>query len=299
MNVFVAGGSGTIGLPLVRALLAAGHQVTAMTRSPGKQAALRALGATPAVADAMNRDALMAIVEAAHPTHVIHQLTALPKDGPRRARDLVATNRLRTDGTRNLLDAAINSGARRFIVGSFAMLAASDDAAPDEGAAAVRSMEGQVLDATRRRAIEGVILRYGLFYGPETPSTIRMIELVRRRWLPVVRNDGGQLPCIHVDDAVSATVAALDRAPTGSTYNIVDDHAVSVTEIVQAIAEFTGSAPPFTVPAWLPRLVAPYWARMASIRLALSNQPAKADLGWQPKYSTMRDGLSEMRRHAS
>ena len=244
MNVFIAGGSGTIGIPLVRALVAAGHQVTALTRSPGKQAELRALGARPAVADALDRDAL--ITEAAHPTHVIHQLTALPKDGPRRASDLNATNRLRIDGTRNLLDAAVNAGTRRFIVGSFAILSARSPVAatstseadePDEAAAAVRSMENQVLDATRRRAIEGVVLRYGLFYGPETPSTVRMVEMIRKRRLPVVRGDGGQLPCIHVDDAVSATVAALDRAPAGGTYDIVDDHAVSMTEIVQTIAD--------------------------------------------------------------
>jgi nucleoside-diphosphate-sugar epimerase len=108
MNVFVAGGSGTIGIPLVQALLAAGHQVTALTRFASKQNDLRALGASVAVADALNREALIATVEAAHPTHVVHQLTALPKDGARRAGDLDATNRLRIDGTRNLLDAAIH-----------------------------------------------------------------------------------------------------------------------------------------------------------------------------------------------
>src|SRR5436305_9529501 len=248
VNVFVAGGSGAIGIPLVRALVAAGHQVTALTRSASKQEALRALGADVAVADALDREALIAAVQAARPTHVIHQLTALPKDGPRRPSDLDATNRLRIDGTRNLLDAAIEAGARRFIVGSFGMLsdrgpvaAASDDPA----AAAVRSMERQVLAATKRGSIEGVILRYGLFYGLETPSTVKMIDMVRKRRLPVVRGDAGQLPLIHVDDAVSATVYALDRAPAGPTYDIVDDRAVSMTEIVEAIAEYTGSAAPF------------------------------------------------------
>ena len=307
MNLFIAGGSGAIGIPLVRALVAVGHQVTALTRSPSKQAELRALGARPAVAVALDRDALITVVEAAHPTHVIHQLTALPKDGPRRPSDLNATNRLRIDGTRNLLDAAVNAGTRRFIVGSFAILSARGPVAatstrevdePDEAAAAVRSMENQVLDATRRRAIEGVVLRYGVFYGPETPSTVRMVEMIRKRRLPVVRGDGGQLPCIHVDDAVSATVAALDRAPAGGTYDIVDDHAVSMTEIVQTIAEYTGSATPFSVPAWLPRLVAPYIAGMSSIRMPLSNEMAKAELGWLLKYSTMRDGLAEMFRRA-
>jgi len=111
MNVFIAGGSGTIGIPLVRALLTAGHQVTALTRTAGKRDGLRALGASVAVADALDREALMAAVEAAHPTHVIHQLTALPKDGARRPGDLEATNRLRIDGTRNLVEAAIRAGA--------------------------------------------------------------------------------------------------------------------------------------------------------------------------------------------
>ena len=302
MNVFVAGGSGTIGVPLVRGLRAAGHQVTALTRSVHKRDELRASGVSVAVADALNRDGLIAAVREAHPTHVIHQLTALPKDAPRRARDLVATNRLRIEGTRNLLDAAIAAGARRFIVGSFAPLSPREPVPPDpddEGAAAVRSMETQVLDATRRGVIDGVILRYGLFYGLETPSTVAMIEMIRKRRLPIVRGDTGQLPVIHIDDAVSATIRALDAAPAGAVYDIVDDRAVSMTEIVEAIAEFTGSAPPLKVPAWLPRLVAPYMSRVTSIRLPLSNQAAKAELGWRPKYPTMRDGLAEMFQHAA
>ena len=302
MNVFVAGGSGTIGVPLVRALRAAGHQVTALTRSAQKKTELSASGVSVAVADALDRDALIAAVREARPTHVIHQLTALPKDAPRRASDLVATNRLRVDGTRNLLDAAVAAGAARFIVGSFAPLSPRgpvSTATEDEAAAAVRSMETQVLDATRRGAIEGVILRYGLFYGLETPSTLAMIEMIRKRRLPVVRGDSGQLPVIHIEDAVSATIRALDRAHAGAIYDIVDDRAVSMTEIVEAIAEFTGSAPPLKVPAWLPRLVAPYVSRVASIRLPLSNQVAKAELGWRPKYPTMRDGLAEMFQHAA
>ena len=302
MNVFVAGGTGAIGIPLVRALVARGHQVTALTRSAGKQAELRALGATPAVADALDRGALIAAVEAAHPTHVIHQLTALPKDGPRRPADLVATNRLRVDGTRNLLDAAINAGARRFVAGSFAILSDRDSVVSpvhDEAAAAVQSMESQVLEAARRGSIEGVVLRYGLFYGLETASTIAMINMVRKRRLPVVRGDSGQLPVIHVDDAVSATVCALDRAPAGSAYDIVDDQPVSMKEIVEALAEYSGSAAPFAVPAWLPRLIAPYMARMTSVRMPLSNARAKAELGWRPRYPTMREGLAQMFPHAA
>jgi nucleoside-diphosphate-sugar epimerase len=302
MRVFVAGGSGAIGIPLVQALVAAGHQVTALTRSPEKQPLLRGLGATPAVADALDAAGLKTAVAAARPTHVIHQLTALPKGGPRRASELAATNRLRVDGTRNLLEAAIAAGAARIIGGSFALIAEPRPNLPRDardGANAIVSMEAQILDATQAHRIEGIVLRYGLFYGPRTPSTEQMVALVRRRLLPVVRGDHGLLPCIHIDDAVSATVAALDRGAPGSIYDIVDDRPVSMTEIVKAIAEYAGAPAPFAVPAWLPRLLAPYLAGVTSLRLPLSNARARAELGWQPKFSTWRDGLSEMLARAA
>jgi nucleoside-diphosphate-sugar epimerase len=302
MKVFVAGGSGTIGIPLVRALVASGHQVTALTRSISKRDNLKKLGASVAIADALNREALFAAVNAAQPTHVIHQLTALPKDGPRRLHDVDATNRLRIAGTRNLLDAAIQTGARRFLVGSFALLSprAEVDRKPgDEAAAAVESMEAQVLEATVHGAIEGVVLRYGMFYGLEAPSTVAMIDMVRKRRLPIIRGDEGRLPVIHIEDAVSATVRALEMAPAGSIYDIVDDQAVSLSQIVEAIAEYSGSAKPLHVPAWLPRLIAPYMARLTSVRMPLSNAKAKAELGWPLKYKTMRDGLAQMFRKAA
>jgi nucleoside-diphosphate-sugar epimerase len=295
MKVFVAGGSGTIGIPLVRALVASGHEVTALTRSAQKQSHLRELGAIPSLADALDREALVAAVAAARPTHVIHQLTALPKEGARGSRDLEATNRLRIDGTRNLLEAATRAGARRFIVGSFALLSPRPGREfHDAAAEAVRSMESQVLDATAKGAIEGVILRYGLFYGIETPSTWKLINMVQKRRLPVVRGDAGQLPVIHLDDAVTATLAALDRARAGNAYDIVDDQAVSMSEIAKTIAEYAGAPQPFRVPAWLPRLVAPYMARLTSMRMPLSNAKAKAELGWRLRYPTIRDGLAEM-----
>jgi len=230
---------------------------------------------------------------------VIHQLTALPKDGPRRTSDIEATNRLRMDGTRNLLQAAIGAHARRFIVGSFAPLAGSAPATASRGAAAVRSMENQVLGATQQGLIEGVVLRYGMFYGPGVPSTIALVKRVRKRLLPVVRGDTGQLPLIHIDDAVSATVRALDAAPAGSTYEIVDDHPASVTEIVTTLAKHIDAGPPFRVPAWLPRLVAPYLARVTAIRMPLSNARAKAELGWTPKYPTVEHGIAQIFRRAA
>jgi nucleoside-diphosphate-sugar epimerase len=180
--------------------------------------------------------------------------------------------------------------------GSFALIGASTAGVPEEirpAAEAVQSMETQILDANRSGAIEGVVLRYGLFYGPEAASTVEMIAMAKRRLLPAVRGDRSLLPCIHVDDAARATVAALDRAPAGGIYDIVDDQPVSFSEIVRALAEAVGAPRPFAVPSWLPRLVAPYMARMIALRLPLSNAKARADMGWRPAFPTIREGLRQ------
>jgi nucleoside-diphosphate-sugar epimerase len=296
MNVFVAGGTGTIGVPLVRALVQEGHQVTAMTRSPEKVPAIRALGARPAVADALDPDALARVVLEAQPTHVVHQLTALPREGITRAGQLVPTNRLRAEGTRHLLDAAVRAGARRLVAGSFAPMAAVPPDAPGplgEAAEAVRAMEAQVLEAARQGSIEGVVLRYGLWYGPGNPMTDRVVRLVRRRMMPVVRNDRGLLPWIHLDDVVGATLAALHRGASGAVYDVVDDQAVSMSDMVREIARQAGAPRPFAVPARVLRLVSPYMAGFLSIRLPLSNEKARAELGWRPRYRTWREGVSQ------
>ena len=296
MKVFLAGGSGAIGVPLIRELIAAGHEVTALTRSDANAPTLRALGAAPAIADALDAAALRRVVAAAQPTHVIHQLTALPKGGPRSARDIEPTNRLRIDGTRNLIDAAIAARATRIVVGSFAMFRGGDlqqvPAVMRAAADAVRSMETQTLEASRRGAIEGVVLRYGLFYGPETGSTQQMTAMAKRRLLPAIRGDNSLLPCIHVDDAARATVPALDRAPAGSVYDIVDDRAVSFSEINAALAAAAGAPRPFALPSWLPRLVAPYLATVIAMRVPLSNNKARAELGWRPAFPTIAEGLA-------
>jgi nucleoside-diphosphate-sugar epimerase len=295
MKVFVAGASGTVGIPLVRALVAAGYQVTALTRSPEKQDELRRLDATPALADALDAQALRTVVLAAAPTHVIHQLTALPKEGPSSESDLVATNRLRIDGTRNLLDAAIRAGAQRFIGGSFALLPGAETemagSFANEAAGATRSMESQILSANQSKQIEGIVLRYGLFYGPTNPGTIKMVEMVRKRRLPTIRGDRGLLPFIHIDDVVGATLAALDRGIPGSVYDIVDDKALSFSDAVRIMAEYTGAPTPRSIPAWLFRLISPYRARVLSTRLPLSNARARAELMWRPTYPTMREGF--------
>ena len=297
MKVFVAGGSGTIGLPLARALVAAGHEVTALTRTPEKAGAIRASGAQPAIADALDPSALARVVLEARPTHVIHQLTALPKDGVTRAEHLVPTNRLRDEGTRHLLAAAVRAGARRFIAGSFAPMVAVPSDAPRavrEGAAALRSMETQVLEAARQGSIGGVVLRYGLWYGPGNPMTERMVSLVRRRLMPVVRHDQGLLPWVHLDDAVSATIAALDPARAGEAYDIVDDQPASFSDMVREIARQTGAPKPLAVPAWLPKIISPYMAGFFAMRLPLTNARARADFGWRPAYRTFREGVSQL-----
>jgi nucleoside-diphosphate-sugar epimerase len=242
------------------------------------------------------------VVVAARPTHVIHQLTALPKAGPRSARDLIPTNRLRVEGTRNLSAAAAAAGATRIVGGSFALMGASTVGVPtavQEAADAVQSMESQILDASRSGTIDGVVLRYGLFYGPENPSTVQTIALLRRRLLPIIRDDRGQLPFIHVDDAARATIAALDRAPAGSTYDIVDNRAVSMSEFARIAAEAAGARPPIAIPFWVLRLVAPYMARMIAVQLPLSNDKARAELGWYPLFPTVREGLRQTLQHVA
>jgi nucleoside-diphosphate-sugar epimerase len=190
----------------------------------------------------------------------------------------------------------VAAGAARFIGGSFALIGASSAGVPadvQDAADAVRSMESQILDASRAGSIDGIVLRYGMFYGPESASTIEMLTMARRRMLPRIRGDRSLLPCIHVDDAASATVAALERAPAGSTYDIVDDEPVSFSTIVQAVAEAAGAPAPIALPLWVPRLVAPYMARMIALRLPLSNARARLELGWRPLYPTIRQGLPQ------
>lgn len=296
MRVLVAGGTGTIGLPLVRALVAAGHEVAATTRAQDKAPLIRAAGATPVVVDALDAAALERAVREAAPSHVIHELTALPTAGPRRAADLAATNRLRDAGTRNLLHAAVAAGARRMIVGSFAPFGAGPDTLVTDAqlgpaAHAVRAMEDQVIEAARRGLIEGIVLRYGLFYGRGTSTTDEMLRLVATRRLPVIRGDHGRLPFIHLDDAVAATVAAIDRGISGRVYDVVDDCPVSFSEMVAEAAKIAGAPRPFAVPRWLVRLGSPYLARTLSLRVAVSNAAAREDFGWAPAYSSYREGM--------
>jgi nucleoside-diphosphate-sugar epimerase len=302
MRVLVAGATGAIGRPVVRRLVAAGHRVSGLTRSPAKMALVKELGATPVLADALDAGWLEAAVAAAAPEAVIHLLTALPPAGPRRYRDLEPTNRLRRQGTANLLSAAANVGARRFVAESVILVygdrgrgrpATEEDPvastgghrALDAALAALRSLEDQVGGA----AMEGVILRYGLLYGPGT-TTDHLLAALRRRVLALPRTDG-LVSWIHVEDAAAATVAALERADAGAVLNVVDDEPASIAAIASELAAIHGLAPPRTVPPWLVGAVSPYLLQAARARIPAANARIKRDLRWTPAYPTYRDGL--------
>jgi nucleoside-diphosphate-sugar epimerase len=308
MRVLVAGASGAIGRPLVPRLVAAGHEVTGMTRSEGKADAIRQAGADAAVVDVFDGDAVRAAVEAAHADVVVHELTALPDRLNFRKRELYEpTNRVRTVGTRNLLEAARAAGARRFVCQSIAFAYRNEgarvkteedpllDDAPGPfggGVRALREMEEVVLGGD---SMEGLILRYGFFYGPGThyAKDGPMVADVRRRRLPVVGKGTGVFSFIHVDDAADATVAAVERGSPG-VYNVTDDEPAAMSEWVPVLAEAAGAKRPFRVPLWLARLVGGMQAAdFASELRGASNEKAKRELGWRPAHPSWRTGFQE------
>jgi len=312
MRIFVAGASGAIGRRLVPLLVDAGHDVVGMTRSEGKRDLLRGLGATPVIADALDPDAVGQAVSEAEPEVIVHQLTAIPgSPNPRRLdRDFEPTNRLRTEGTDNLLSAARASGARRFVAQSFAPMSyarsggpvkAESDPLDTEPLPGVRSTHNAIRHLERAVTgadwVEGVVLRYGGFYGPGTSIAVdpdsEQVAAVRGRKFPVVGGGTGVWSFIHIDDAASATVAAVERGEPG-VYNVTDDEPARVSEWLPGMAEALGAKPPRRVPKWLGRIVAGRAAVMMMTEMrGASNEKAKRELGWQPGYSSWRQGFAE------
>jgi nucleoside-diphosphate-sugar epimerase len=305
--VFVAGATGAIGQQLVPRLVAAGHAVHGMTRRESKQAMLRELGAVPVVADALDPDQVAAAVARARPDVIVHQLTALAGLNMRHPeREVALTNRLRTEGTDHLLSAGQALGVRRFVAQSNSVGYARTggpvkseadplDAAPPgkmrDAQAALRHLEQAVLDA---RWTEGIVLRYGGFYGPGTdlaPGGI-MYELIRRRKFPLVGGGGGVWSFVHIADAAVATVAAVEHGTRG-VYNVVDDEPARVAEWLPALARALGAKQPMRVPRFVVRLLAGEEAvmMMTSVRGA-SNAKAKRELGWRLAYPSWRQGLA-------
>jgi nucleoside-diphosphate-sugar epimerase len=310
MKVFVAGATGALGRQLVPRLVAGGHEVVGMTRSAARQDAVRALGATPAVADGLDPDAVARAVADAEPEVIVHQLTALSGTLDMRHIDryLAQTNRLRTEGTDHLLSAGRAVGVRRFVAQSFAgwPFARTDgpvksedeplDPEPAEALAAaldaIRYLEQAVTGASWT---DGVVLRYGGFYGPGT-SLRRdggdLTDVIRDRKFALVGDAGGVWSFVHIEDAADATVAAIERAAPG-IYNIVDDDPAPVAEWLPAVADAVGAKSPRRLPRWLGRLLAGEAAAimMTEVRGA-SNAKAKRELGWRPSHPSWRQGLA-------
>jgi nucleoside-diphosphate-sugar epimerase len=297
LRVFLAGATGVLGRALVPRLVAAGHEVTGMTRSEQRAAAVREAGAEPLVCDVFDEERLRAALAAARPEVVIHELTALPERINYRKRShFEPTIRLRSEGTRVLLARAVAAGARRMLVQSIAFV--QDPPGPGlvgEQSRAVLEMERAVSGSNE---LEGLALRYGFLYGPGTVygehgSTARDF---RSRRHPVVGSGDGEFPFVHVFDAADATVAAVSRGGPG-VYEIVDDEPAPMREWVPAYAEAIGAPRPLRVPVWLARLIAGKGAAQGAVRMqARSNAWAKEELGWEPRWPSWRQGFAEAPR---
>ncbi|RJL33256.1 NAD-dependent epimerase/dehydratase family protein [Bailinhaonella thermotolerans] len=305
MRILLAGATGTLGKELVPLLIAAGHEVTGLTRSERGVAALAAAGADGLVVDMMDGAGLMAALEGRSADAVIHQATAIT-GAPLFHRALHATDDLRDRGTANLLRAARLVGAKRFVTQSFFLGYGYRDLGPglvteerpfgvrqggafDRHLDSMRSNEEQVLGAD---GIEGISLRYGMFYGPE-PATRNLLRMTRRRRLPATRPSGTISP-IHIRDAASATVAALERGRAGEAYNVCDDEPLEFAEYIRALARAAGAPPPPVVPGWVLRATPYMHALMVRTRVALSNAKAREELGWAPAYPSAREGLAAL-----
>jgi nucleoside-diphosphate-sugar epimerase len=312
MKVFVAGATGAIGKQLVPMLVERGHEVTGMTRMSVKADLIRSLGARPVVADALDPETVAQAVAEAQPEAVIHQLTAIDAGSMTRSLDkmFTLTNRLRTEGTDHLLAAARAVGARRFIAQSFAgwpfertggpvkteedPLQASPPKSVTQSLGAIRYVEETVTGAD---GIEGLALRYGGFYGPGTSLGLNpdgeQIEMIRKRRFPVVGDGAGIWSLVHIQDAASATAAALERGEPG-LYNVVDDEPVPVSVLLPELAKTIGAKPPRHVPRWLGRLLAGEGMTiMMTEARGASNAKAKRELGWEPRYPSWRQGFRE------
>jgi 2-alkyl-3-oxoalkanoate reductase len=318
MKVFVAGATGVLGRALIPMLVARGHEVVGMTRSASKQDLLRSLGARPVVADALDPDAVAQAVASAEPEVMVHQLTALSgpmsvRDARRPDRSVAATmtNRLRTEATDHLLAAGRAVGARRVVAQSFGAFrfartggpvhTEADPLDPNDPPAALRTVQAAYLYLERAVTTiewgEGLALRYGGFYGPGTSISLapdaQMAAPIRKRRFPIVGDGGGISSFIHVEDAAAATAVAVERGQSG-VYNVVDDEPAPVREWLPVLASALDAKPPRRVPRWLGRLAAGEAATvMMTEARGASNEKAKRELGWKPRYASWRQGFTQ------
>ena len=307
MHVFVAGASGAIGRQLVPQLVAAGHRATGMTRTPAKAELLRRLGAEPVVCDAFDAEGLERAVAAAAPDAVVHELTAIPAaiDPRRFAEQFEENDRLRVEGTRNLVAAALSAGVRRVVAESISFayapggggLRVEDDplglGAPEPWGRTIRAVDALEQAVLSAPGLGGTVLRYGTLYGPGTfyARDGSTAEAVRRRRLPLVGAGAGVTSFLHVEDAARATVLALEREATG-TFNVVDDEPAPAAEWLPAYAAALGAKPPRRLPPLVVRLLA---GSTAAATLAggegASNAKARRELGFEPRFPSWRQGF--------
>ena len=302
MRIFVTGASGALGRHLVPLLVAAGHEVTGTTRTPGKVAQLREAGAEPVVLDGLDREAVIAAVCAAEPEVIVHEMTALADMRSLRNVDRVfaATNELRTRGTDNLLAAAARAGTRRVIAQSAERdnersggpVKTEDDPRDSRPvSSAKRTVEAAryVERTVPAAALEGIVLRYGSLYGPGASEIL--LDAVRKRQMPVIGGGTGIWSFIEITDAAAATLAAVDQGEPG-VYNVVDSDPAPVAEWLPYLAKVVGAKPPLRVPAWLGRLLAGEFVvvQMTSAR-GSSNEKARQELDCQPRYASWREGF--------
>jgi nucleoside-diphosphate-sugar epimerase len=301
MRVFVAGGSGVIGRPLVRQLVERGHDVTATTTSPAKLELLEQLGARGVVMDGLDGASVGEAVAAARPDVIAHEMTALSEGHAgkpnlrRAARFFGPTNRLRSEGTDHLLAAAQAVGVPHVVGQGHASMnglrtggwvkTEDDPLEPMEGTKVMNDFEAKLVEAG------GAVLRYGGFYGPGANDD--QVELLRRRFFPLIGAGTGYFSWVHVEDAAYATVLAVEQKAFG-VFNIVDDEPAPVSEWLPYLAECAGAKPPRRIPAWLARLLAGEMVvGMMTEGRAFSNAKAKRELGWELRYPSWRQGFKE------
>jgi nucleoside-diphosphate-sugar epimerase len=305
MKVFVAGGGGAIGARLVPRLIEAGHTVVATASSPQGVVEIERRGARGALMDGLDAADVLEAVGGARPEAIVHEMTALSGNPSLRHWDrwFALTNRLRTEGTANLLAAASRFGVRRFVAQGYTgwtnprsggpVKSEEDPLDPDpprqmrETLAAIRELERTVLDAD----LEGLVLRYGSLYGPGTAFAREYVELARERKLPVIGDGAGVWSFVHVDDAAEATVTAVERGAPG-VYNIVDDDPARSAEWIPVLARRSGGRPPRRLPVWFGRLATGEVGVSLMTRIrGSSNAKAKRELGWRPAHPSWRFAL--------
>ncbi|MFF4112540.1 NAD-dependent epimerase/dehydratase family protein [Streptomyces sp. NPDC001714] len=311
VRVFVAGGSGVLGRRLVPQLVARGHQVTATTTDAARLGLLTELGADGVVMDGLDALSVGRAVAAARPDVIVHQLTAISvahagkPDIRHPDRWFALTNRLRIEGTDHLLAAAEATGVRHVVAQSHASwngireggwvkteedpLDLMEGTPAHGGMLALRHLEDAVLRAG------GAALRYGAFYGPGAIDD--QVELVRKRQYPLVGRATGYSSWIHLDDAASATVLAVEQKARG-VFNIVDDEPAPAAAWLPYLAECAGAKRPLRVPVWLARLVAGEQAVVIMTQgRGFSNAKARRELGWEPRHPSWRQGFKEELAH--